>query len=222
MKDVSPGDRPREKLARAGASALGDNELVALILGAGRRDRGALAVAGDVLAGTGGPAGLGRAGMDELCQVSGVGPTRAARLLAAVELGRRAVVSRVGDRPVLDTPAAVARYLVPLYGSHPVERFGVLLLDAKRRLIRAAVLSVGVLDASLCHPREVFRAAALASASAIVVFHNHPSGDPAPSADDGRVTERLRRAGDVMGIEVLDHLVLADGRYFSFREARLL
>jgi DNA repair protein RadC len=222
MKELAPHDRPREKLARAGVSALGDNELVALVLGSGVRGRGALAVAQELLDIAGGVHGLVHVALDELRRVNGVGATRAARLLAAIELGRRAVISGGGERPKLSSPAAVGRYLLPLYGGYHVERFGVVLLDARNRLIRTAILSVGSVDASIAHPREIFREAALASAATVVVFHNHPSGDPQPSMDDVLLTRRLKEAGVVMGIELADHVVLGDGRWFSFRDANRL
>ena len=115
-------------------------------------------------------------------------------------------------------PRAVAEFLLPQFGNRPVEQFGVLLLDTKHRVLRASVLSIGTLDASIVHPREVFREAAAAGAAAIVLFHNHPSGDPEPSEDDVRLTERLMAAGVLMGIDVIDHVMLADVKYYSFRE----
>ena len=118
-----------------------------------------------------------------------------------------------------DRLAPSPSYLMPIYAAHREERAGVVMLDAKRRLIRIEVLSVGTLDSSILHPREVFRAATLASASAIAIFHNHPSGDPRPSEEDLELTRRLVAAGEVMGITVLDHLILGDGCWFSFLEA---
>ncbi|MBA3271987.1 MAG: DNA repair protein RadC [Acidobacteria bacterium] len=222
MNFLAPQDRPREKLARAGATSLGDNELVALLLGTGIKTRPVLVVAQDVLDRAGGVAGLMRMTADELRGVAGVGAPRAARLLAAVELGRRAVASRGEERPRFKQPSDIGRYLLPLYGGHREERFGVVMLDSKLRLIRAETLSVGILDASMAHPREIFRTATLASASAIALFHNHPSGDPAPSPDDLALTRRLVAAGELMGINVVDHVILGDGRWFSFRDAGLL
>jgi DNA repair protein RadC len=165
--------------------------------------------------------GLARARAGDLSRVSGVGGPRAARLLAAVELGRRAVRSDVGERPRLLNPREIADYLMPIYAAHREERVGIVMLDSKRRVIRTEVLSVGTLDSSIAHPREVFRAATLASASSIAIFHNHPSGDPRPSPDDVRLTRQLMAAGDVMGIPVVDHLILGDGCWFSFHEAGL-
>lgn len=219
MKALAPHDRPREKLGRFGAGGLGDNELVAVVLGHGGGRSSALEVANGVLSMARGLQGLTRVGQTQLCHVSGVGPVQAARLLAAVELGRRTLVSPPGERVQLASPREVAAYLLPAHGSATVERFGVLMLDTKHRVIRATVLSVGTPDASLVHPREVFRAAAECQAAALVLFHNHPSGDPSPSPDDAALTQRLVEAGALMGIEVLDHVVLADARYYSFKEA---
>jgi len=222
MKIVASHDRPREKLARSGAESLGDNELLAVVLGAGTRGLGALDVANTLLDAAGGLRGLSRMGRDELARTRGVGAARAARVQAAVELGRRSLAHDPAQRPQFLTPREVAEYLLPLFGSHPVERFGVLLLDTKHRLIRARIVSVGSLDASVAHPREVFREAILGGAAAIVLFHNHPSGDPAPSRDDIALTRRLTTAGDLIGVDVLDHVVLADGRYSSMRELERL
>ena len=218
LSTMAPADRPREKLRRAGAEALGDNELVAAVLGSGTRSRGALALGQDVLSTAGGIQGLVKLGIDELMRVPGVGLPRAARVLAAIELGRRVLTADGGDRPQIGRPEDAARYLMARYGGHRVERTGVMLLDLKRRVIRTTILSVGSLDNSAAHPREVFREAVVASAASVVIFHNHPSGDPAPSSNDRRVTERLIDAGRVMGIHVLDHIILGDGRYFSFSE----
>jgi DNA repair protein RadC len=211
-------DRPREKLGRLGAAALGDNELLALVLGSGTRRAGALALANLVLAAAGGVHGLAVLGGGDLRRIRGVGEAKAAQVLAAIELGRRTLLRPPADRPQLLTPAEVAMHLLPEFGARPVEQFGVVLLDAKHRLIRTAVLTVGTLDRSVVHPREIFREAASARAAGIVLFHNHPSGDPAPSADDMSLTRRLVAAGELMGIDVLDHLILTATRFVSLRE----
>jgi DNA repair protein RadC len=218
MKAVAPHDRPREKLARVGAASLGDNELIAIVLGQGQPRVSALDLANALLTSTGGVEGLARARHDDLVQVRGIGTARAAQVLAAVELGRR-IVSRGGrDRVQVTSPRSVAELLMPHYGNRPVEQFGIVLLDTKHKVLRTTVLSVGTLDASIVHPREIFREATAGGAAAIVLFHNHPSGDPEPSPEDKRLTERLIAAGVVMGIDVLDHIILGDARYFSFRE----
>lgn len=217
MNELPLSDRPRERLARMGVAALGDAELLALVLGSGTRRRGALAVAQAVLAAAGGASGLLQVSVDELRQVEGVGAVRAARLLAAAELGRRALVARVDERPRFRSPQDIARYLLPLHGGHREERCGVVLLDARYRLIRTTVLSVGTQDAALIQPRDIFRVALLASATSVVVFHNHPSGDPEPSPADVQVTARLAQAGDMVGIKLIDHIILGAGRYYSFK-----
>ncbi len=219
MKDVALHDRPREKLQRLGAAALGDNELVAIVLGSGSRGCGALELANRLLERAGGLHGLTRAALGELHLVPGVGDARAAQVLAAVELGRRTLVRGTADRPRLSTPRQLASYLLPQYGAGAVEQFGIVMLDTKHRMIRIKILSIGSLDTTVVHPREVFREATSASAAAIVLFHNHPSGDPTPSADDLVLTTRMVNAGDIMGIDVVDHLILADQRYFSLVEA---
>ena len=218
MKAVAIHDRPREKLQRLGAGALGDNELLAIVLGHGRARASALDLANAVLGAADGAHGLVRTRYDELCAIPGIGSARAAQILAAVELGRRTLTRAARERVQIVSPRAAAEFLLPQYGNRPVEQFGVLLLDTKHRVLRTLVLSVGTLDASIVHPREVFGAAAAAGAAALVLFHNHPSGDPKPSQDDVQLTRRLATAGVLMGIDVIDHVILADVRYYSFKE----
>jgi DNA repair protein RadC len=218
MKQLAKHDRPREKLQRFGVTALGDNELVAIILASGSRQSSALELANRVLERAGGLHALARRAPDELC-IRGVGAARAAQIVAAVELGRRTLTRTALERPQYHTPQQLAGYLLPQYGAAPVEQFGVVMLDTKHRLIRVRVVAVGSLDAAIVYPREVFREATTASAAAIVLFHNHPSGDPTPSTDDLLLTQRMLRAGDIMGIDVIDHLILADQRYYSLAEA---
>lgn len=218
MKTVAPHDRPREKLRRLGLWALGDNELLAIVLGHGQARVSALDLANALLGAVGGVHGLVRARQDELERVHGIGAARAAQVLAAVELGRRTLTRAARDRVQITSARVVAELLLPLYGNRPVEQFGVVLLDTKRRVLRTTVLSIGTLDASIVHPREIFREATLAGAAALVLFHNHPSGDPKPSDDDVALTRRLAAAGVLMGIDVIDHIILADVRYYSFRE----
>lgn len=218
MKEVPPHDRPREKLVRLGSQGLGDNELLALVLGSGSRHADALALANHLIGSAGGLHGLARMGLDDLRRTPGVGPTRAAQVVAAVEFGRRTLLRGGVDRPRLTTPRHLAAYLLPQYGTCAVEQFGLVMLDTKHRVIRAKIVAVGSLDTTVVHPREVFREAAFASAAAVVLFHNHPSGDPSPSPDDLVLTARLVHAGSIMGIDVVDHLILADQRWVSLTE----
>jgi DNA repair protein RadC len=222
VKQLAPHDRPREKLAQLGAAGLGDNELIAIVLGHGSKSHTALAIANEVLAAGDGLVGLTRLGYGALRRLPGLGPARAAQLLAAVEIGRRTLVTRASTRQQFASPRELAAFLLPQFGAREVEQSGVVLLDPRRRLIRTVLLSVGTADASLVHPRDVFREGLVLGAVALVLFHNHPSGDPTPSHEDVVLTRRMHAAGEVMGIELLDHIILADARYFSFREVGAL
>ena len=217
MKDLLPDDRPREKLRQHGASALGDNELVALVIGIGSRRGNALSVANALLAAHGGLHGLTRCAADDLVRIPGIGRARAAQILAALELGRRSLTHAPSARLRIRGPRDAAAYLMPRFGSRGVEQFGIMLLDAKHRVMRTAVLSVGTLNSSIVEPREVFREAAIGGATAIVIFHNHPSGDPTPSPEDVALTRRLVAAGSLIGIDVVDHVVLGDARFCSIK-----
>lgn len=218
MQRLSPDDRPREKLRRHGAGALGDNELVALVIGTGAGGTGALEVANALLEASGGLHGLVRANLDEMARVVGIGSARAAQVTAALELGRRSLRRAPVARLPIRTPRDAAQVLMPVYGARPTELFGLLLLDAKHRLIRTTIVAAGTLNRTIVEPRDVFREALIGSAAAVVVFHTHPSGDPAPSDDDHRLTGRLVAAGALMGVHVVDHIVLGDVSYWSFKE----
>ena len=217
MKDLLPDDRPREKLRHHGAAALGDNELIALLIGNGSRRGNALSVANALLAAHGGLHGLTRCTADDFVRIPGIGPARAAQIVAALELGRRTLAHAPSARLQIRGPDDAAAFLMPRFGSRGVEQFGILLLDAKHRVMRTAVLSVGTLNSSIVEPRDVFREAAIGGATAIVIFHNHPSGDPTPSPDDVFLTRRRVAAGTLIGIDVVDHLVLGDTRYVSIK-----
>jgi DNA repair protein RadC len=221
MTALGPRDRPREKLERHDAAALGDNELLALIIGHGRPGVNALSVANAVLEAAAGVHGLTRISRQALQQVPGVGGALACRIQAAVELGRRTLTLEPPERLSLVEPRELALFLLPQYGAYPLERFGVVMLDSRHRLLRAQIISIGSLDAVMVNPREVFREATIAGAAAIAAFHNHPSGDPSPTLEDIDMTVRLRRAGEIMGIELVDHIVLADSRYVSMKERRI-
>ncbi len=201
-----------ERLRRCGPAALDDADLMSVVLGVDTP------AAAHVISCGQGLQGLVKESVDAVAVATGLKPGRSARLLAALELGRRSLKVPT-DRPKLSTPSQMAAYLQPEYGAAALERFGIVILNTKHRVLAIRVLSVGSLNATVVHPREVFRAAAALSASAIVLFHNHPSDDPMPSADDLALTTRLVQAGTVMGIDVVDHLILAGGRYFSFVKA---
>jgi DNA repair protein RadC len=217
--DTLPGrDGPRERLERLGLAAMSDVELLAMVLGHGAARRSAHQLANTLLDAASGPHGLMRMTRDEFCRLPGIGTAQASRVLAGIELGRRTLTRRSAERPQFRLPKDAAVHLLPRYGAHPVERFGALLVDTKHRLLRTCIISEGSLDSSLAHPREVFRAAVAGGAAGVIVFHNHPSGDPTPSPADHQLTQRLAKAGTIIGVLLVDHVVLADGVYWSFRE----
>lgn len=199
-----------------------DDELLAIVLGHGTARASAAALATGLLLQASGLHGLMRMTRDEIRQTRGIGDAQAARVQAALELGRRTLAQRPAERPQFVDPAGCAAYLLPRFGAFPVERFGMVLVDTRHRLLRTHLHSVGALDASMAHPRDIFRVAVGAGAAAIVLFHNHPSGDPEPSHEDIALTHRLTQAGQIVGVPVVDHLILADTAFFSFRSARLL
>ena len=222
VRDLPVLDRPRERLSRLGPEALSEQELLACVLGRGIAGESVLVSAQRVLAQLGSLRGLAAASIEQLAQVHGSGPAKAAQLRAAVEVARRTAPTPAGTRPVIETAEAAAAFLRPHLIDKPTEHFVSLLLDTRHQLIRLSPIAVGTLAATLVHPREVFREAIAASAAAILVAHNHPSGDPEPSAHDVRITKRLADAGALLGIEVLDHLIIATGGMVSLKARGLL
>ncbi len=169
------------------------------------------------------PAGLWRVGAEELVELPGVGPVRAARILACLEMSRRAGVWASGPRPAISTPEDVVALCWPQMRGSDREHFWALPLNTKNRLLKTVEVSVGSLNASIVHPRELFKQAVALSAASVVIVHNHPSGDPAPSGADIQLTRRLMKAGDVLGIEVLDHVIIGDGgEHSSLRDLGLM
>ena len=209
---------PRERLQTRGADALSSAELIALLLRTGTRGRDALDVARSLLSSGGGVDRLESAPACELARVTGVGEAKAASLVAAFELGRRCASSHLPEGEALRSPEDVFRHFRARLRRLAHERFVVVLLDGRHRVLGEEMVSQGTLTASLVHPREVFRPALRASAAAVILVHNHPSGDPTPSSEDRSVTERLARAGEILGVRVLDHVVVAERGYVSLRE----
>jgi DNA repair protein RadC len=222
MHELASEDRPREKLLAQGAEVLGTNELLAVLLGTGIRNLSALDLANQILQATGGLKQLARLTPGGLFRLRGLKAARAARLLAALELGRRAVAEPDTPKPTFRTPDEAGRYLLPRFSAKAVEEFGLLILDTRNRLKKLQVISKGSLNGSLVHPREVYREAVTLQAAGLILFHNHPSGDPTPSREDLDLTRRLREAGRIMGIEILDHIILGAGRYTSLKEKGLI
>lgn len=220
IRDMEPDQRPRERLRRHGATGLSEAELLAVLLRVGRPGSGAVSEAHDLLAATGGLVGVARMTQQELERRPGIGPAKAASICAALELGRR--VARV-DLPgvaLLERPEVVGEYLVARLRGQRREVFGFLSLDIGHRLVQDHDLWVGTRQQAPVEPAEVFRTALLDDAAGLIVFHNHPSGRLEPSRDDLELTERLVRCGSILGINVLDHLVIAGANWLSLRTLR--
>ena len=216
-------DRPRERLWSLGAAALTTAELLAILLGTGGGGSDVLEVAGGLLnVGDGSLRRLARRPGAELLRAHGVGPTKAARLLAAFELGAR--LAREERPPVLRIrePEDVARLFQSRLRDLQVEEFHLLALDSQSQVLREVLVTRGLLNSSLVHPREVFRAAIAEAAAGIIVVHNHPSGDPTPSAEDRAVTQQLLAAGRLLDLPLYDHVIIAGDRFVSFATAGLL
>ncbi len=198
-------ESPRELLLEGHAYAISDEALLAVLLGG----QGAQQISG--LLGADVTDALWRVSGDDLIALEGVGPAAAARLLACVEISRRAGSRKLPERPVISTPEDVVSVCGPRFRGLDREHFWTLALNTKNRLLRVIEVSVGSLNASIVHPRELFKEAVRLSAASVIVVHNHPSGDPTPSGADIQLTRRIVKAGDVLGIEVLDHVVIGDG-----------
>lgn len=208
IHDLPLTERPRERLLSAGAEALKNSELIAILLRSGVRGSSAVQIAEELMLKYGSLTALGRVPLDELKTIKGIGRDKAIGLIAALALARRMVNEACSEPPLLDTPERVADLLREENRLYNVEQFQVVLLNSRRRLIRVEKVFQGTLDMVLVHPRDVFKLALLGSAAAIILVHNHPSGDPLPSDADIRITRKLIRAGQLLKIEVLDHIVL--------------
>jgi len=214
-------DRPREKLFARGSASLTDEELLALILGTGSAGRPVLETARQLL--DGGLAALFRRGERELlANARGVGPAKAARVAAVLEVARRLSRESASERLALGDAEAAARYLVTALADEPREVMGGLLLDAKNRLLKDAVVFQGTATHASVAPAPLFRQAILAGAVGVLLYHNHPSGDPTPSAEDEETTQRFLAAGREIGIDVKDHLIVGSGSCFSFHRRTLI
>src|SRR5437762_4597522 len=222
IRELPRSERPRERLIDFGASALSTAELLAILLGSGGAGRTALQVGQSVLSQAGGALRwIARQPVAALTAVPGVGTARAVAIHASLELGRRMAAEGRDDGSPIRSPREVVAYFAPRMEDLPVEEFHVAILDTQYRLERDVTVTRGILNSSLVHPREVFREAIAERAAAIILVHNHPSGDPTPSAEDRLVTEQLVAAGRLLDIPVHDHVIVGRGRYTSFAEAGL-
>ncbi|MDO4552470.1 MAG: DNA repair protein RadC [Bacillota bacterium] len=223
IKELPLSERPREKLLKNGAGALSNPELLAILIGTGARNASAVVLAGRILAlGEEGLPSLAQCTPEELEGVEGIGKAKACQIIAALELGRRMATSPREKKVSAGDPASVAELFMENMRYMGREHFRILLLNSKNEIIAVEDASVGILNSSMAHPREIFRSAVKRSAASVIVVHNHPTGDPLPSGSDLAVTERLVEAGKLLGIEVLDHVIIGDGRFVSLREKGLM
>lgn len=223
LAGLPPEDRPREKLVSRGADALTDEELVAILLGTGRAGTGVLETAREVLRGNGLRGLLARSERGRVRELAlGIGIAKACRIAAAAELARRLARAEAGERPLIDAPEAAGTYLAAALSAELREVMGALLLDAKNRLIRDEVVFRGGVSSASVAPGPLLRIAVLDGAAALVLYHNHPSGDPTPSPEDRATTARFVAAGEAVGIPVRDHVVVGRGSWFSFRREGLM
>ena len=223
LRELPPDDRPRERLRALRPRALSGRELLALVLGSGGSGRSAVELASELLASAEGSLRrLARAEPAALEAVPGVGPARSAALVAAFELGRRAAAEPGRRSGRIRGPRDVHRRLGPALRDLRQEEFWAVYLDTQNRVLEERRITVGLLDVSLVHPREVFRPALALPARSVLLVHNHPSGDPEPSPEDVEVTRQLAASGELLGVPVRDHVVLGDGRYVSLRERGLM
>ncbi|HEC79203.1 MAG TPA: JAB domain-containing protein [candidate division WOR-3 bacterium] len=224
IKDWPEDDRPREKFLQRGSYGLTDTELLAIIIGKGVKNRSALDLAKEILQRVGSLKRLGEKTVSELEQlkINGLGRAKLISILAAIDLGRRSLSKKNEEVVIFKHPKDVYHYYYPLIGGLKYELFKVAAVDAKNSLLRDSTISKGILDASLVHPREVFKFALNENASGLFLIHNHPSGILKPSDDDLKITERLRNAGVLMGINIIDHVIITDQNYYSFSQHNLL
>lgn len=221
VREWPEDERPRERLIRSGADTLSDAQLLAIILRTGSNGMSVIETAVELLQRFEGLRGLDEASVAELKKFKGLGIAKIAQIKASFELGRRLLTQRVNER-FFNSAQTVFNYLHPKLNGLKKERFITLLLDTKLRLIREVKVSEGTLNQSIIHPREVFREAIRESAYAIILVHNHPSGDPTPSEQDKDITKKLKKASEVLEIPILDHVIIGRGRYFSMKERGII
>lgn len=221
IKELPVEERPREKLLKKGSKFLTNSELLALIIRTGNQKRTAVELGQDLLNYAGGLAGLQDLSCEELKKIKGIGTAKAAQINAVMELSCRISALQNKERDLVSNPIQAAELLAPELKFLQQEVLKAILLDVKNKVIAVPEISRGGLSSSIVHPREVFKEAIRRSSAALILVHNHPSGDPTPSADDLSITKKLVKSGKIIGIEVIDHIIIAGNKYLSFKEKAL-
>ncbi|MFC2001522.1 DNA repair protein RadC [Chloroflexota bacterium] len=222
IHDLPVSERPRERLQKFGAEALSAQEILALILGRGISGESVMVTAQRLLSRFGSLKGIAGASLEEMAKIKGIGVAKASQIKGAFELANRLEsYSESAVKPLVKTPEDVAGLVQGRLKGKKKEYFLALLLDTRNQLIKVAEISIGSLDSSIVHPREVFKEAVSASAASVIFTHNHPSGDTTASEDDIKLTQRLAEAGEIMGIDVLDHIIIGDKKYLSLKREGL-
>jgi DNA repair protein RadC len=222
VRDLPLNERPRERLLKLGSEALSAQEILALILGRGIKGESVMMTSQKLLSRFGSLKSIANASIEELIETRGIGPAKAAQIKAALELSKR-LESDAGEKPqpVLKSPEDVAAVMRSKLKGKKKEHFWLICLDTRNRLINWKPVSIGSLDTSIVHPREAFKEAVSSSAASVIFVHNHPSGDPEPSKEDIELTKRLVKAGEIIGIDVLDHIIVCDKSYLSLKAKNL-
>ncbi len=222
IKELPEEERPREKMIKFGADRVSNAELLAIIIRTGSRRDSAIALAEKILSKAESLRELPLLTVEELMELNGVGLAKGVQIKAALELGRRMASSIRQEIKGVSSPKDVAEYLMEEMRYYQKEYFKVILLNTKNQIISTELISIGSLNSSIVHPREIFSVAVKKVSAAVILVHNHPSGDPTPSREDIEVTKRIVQAGEIIGISVLDHMIIGEGRYYSFREGGLI
>jgi DNA repair protein RadC len=223
IHDLPPSDRPRERLLKFGIETLSSQEIIALLLGRGIKGESVMVTAQKLLSKFGNLKNIANASLTDLIAINGIGPAKAAQIKAAFELSRRLEeYPDYGSRAKIKSPADITPYVKSMLKGKKKEHFLIMSLDSRNHPIKTSTVSIGSLDSSIVHPREVFKEALSCSAASVIFIHNHPSGDTEPSEEDIQITKRLMEAGNILGIEVLDHIIVCDNDFLSMKAKNLI
>lgn len=219
IKKLPLEERPREKMVQYGEQSLSNAELLAIILRTGTSNHSAIDLAHKIIERCPNDfSDINHLSLDDLCEIEGIGPSKACQILSSIEIGRRIQRANFKSRSKITSPDAIFTFFRNEIGHEKVEKFIIVLLNTKNEILKWEIISVGSLNASIVHPREVFNKAIRNSAAAIIAIHNHPSGHVAPSKEDMNITMRLKEAGSIVGINLIDHIIIGREQYYSFKE----